>query len=176
MLRVGQRYSPANGQSRASGLLSLFLALAIAGCANWFSHRANRLLEGRALATDGDSIRIGDARIRLKGIDAPELDQTCQRDGQTYRCGEAARDALLSLILRNHVTCRSAGRDKYKRLLAKCSVVDVDLGAQMVASGWAVGYGDYARQESDAKARRAGLWAGTFDAPQAWRRLHPLGR
>lgn len=173
MLRGGQRYSGTKGGSRTSGLLSLFFAIAIAGCASFILSPSDRILEGRANATDGDSIRIDNVRIRIKGIDAPELNQTCQRGKQTYLCGEMARDALLSLILRNKVKCRSAGRDKYKRILAKCSVGDVDIGAHMVSSGWAVSYGDYAREQDKAEVRRAGLWAGTFDLPREWRKLHP---
>ena len=45
-------------------------------------------LAGEAKVTDGDTIRIGDTRIRLWGIDAPERRQTCQgRDGCVYDCG-----------------------------------------------------------------------------------------
>ena len=177
----GQRYSRATEQartrqSRTRGILSLFLAVGIAGGANLMLTPSDKTIEGRGIATDGDSIRIDNLKIRLKGIDAPELEQTCQRGKQSYLCGEMARDALLSLILRNPIKCRSAGRDKYKRTLAKCSVGEVDIGAHMVASGWALSYGEYAWQESDAKARRAGLWAGTFDPPREWRRRHPLGR
>lgn len=40
--------------------------------------------------TDGDTIRVGEARIRLFGIDAPEIAQMCQ-DAQ----GRACRDAWL---------------------------------------------------------------------------------
>jgi endonuclease YncB( thermonuclease family) len=161
---------------RTSGVLSLLVVTAIAGCANLVLTPSGRVIEGRAIATDGDSIRIDSTRIRLRGIDAPELEQRCERGAKPYLCGEVARDALLSLILRNQVRCRSFGHDKYKRVLAKCSVGDIDLGARMVASGWALGYGEYAPEERIAKAHRTGLWAGSFDAPREWRRLHPMIR
>ncbi len=175
MALSGIRDSRTAGRFQVNGALSLLLAIGIAGCANLVLTPSERTLEGRAIATDGDSIRIDGTRIRLKGLDAPELDQTCQQGTRSYRCGELARDALLSLILRSPVKCRSAGRDKYKRVLAKCSVADKDIGSQIVASGWAVGYGDYERQEADARARRVGLWAGTFDTPREWRRRHASG-
>ena len=37
--------------------------------------------------TDGDSIKIGNSRIRLQGIDAPELKQKCKKKNQEYSCG-----------------------------------------------------------------------------------------
>jgi endonuclease YncB( thermonuclease family) len=176
MLPGARRDFPTTSRLRTSGILSLLIAVGIAGCANLVLTPSERILEGRAVATDGDSIRIDNTRIRLNGIDAPELEQICKRGGKTYLCGENARDALLSLILHNQITCRSAGRDKYKRVLAKCSIGDVDVGARMVASGWALSYGDYTRQEEAAKSRRAGIWAGTFDLPREWRRRHPMDR
>lgn len=43
---------------------------------------------------DGDTVQIGDVKIRLNGIDAPETDQIClDKAGQRWTCGLAARDA-----------------------------------------------------------------------------------
>lgn len=135
-----------------------------------------RSLEGRAQVTDGDTIRIGDARIRLKGIDAPEMDQTCSRGGRSYRCGETARRALIDLISGDAVKCNAAGRDRYQRILARCSVQGSDIGARLVEEGWAVSYGrDYNLQETRARSRSAGLWAGEFERPQDWRRSRAGG-
>lgn len=36
---------------------------------------------------DGDSLSVGQHEIRLFGIDAPELKQTCMRAGQSWACG-----------------------------------------------------------------------------------------
>ncbi|MFN7308848.1 MAG: thermonuclease family protein, partial [Acetobacteraceae bacterium] len=36
------------------------------------------LLQGEARAIDGDTLQVGDTRLRLHGIDAPELRQTCE--------------------------------------------------------------------------------------------------
>ena len=129
------------------------------------------MLQGQAYATDGDTIRIGDARLRLKGIDAPEMRQTCSRSGQSYSCGEAARDALVNLIGNQPVQCRASGRDRYQRVLAFCTAGGRDLNARMVEEGWAVTYGrDYEAEEARARRLSAGLWAGEFERPQDWRR------
>ncbi len=129
------------------------------------------MVEGRAHATDGDTIRIGDERLRLKGIDVPEMRQMCSRAGRSYLCGEAARDALVSLMLNEELRCRSSGRDRYKRLLVYCTAGGIDLNRRMVEEGWAVAYDrEYRDEEAAARRRGAGLWAGEFERPQEWRR------
>ena len=45
------------------------------------------LLEGEARAIDGDTLQLGDMRLRLHGIDAPELRQTCENAaGAIWSC------------------------------------------------------------------------------------------
>jgi endonuclease YncB( thermonuclease family) len=46
----------------------------------------------------------------------------------------------------------------------------------MVEEGWAVSYGrDYDHEETRARNRSAGLWAGEFTRPQDWRRQRAQG-
>jgi endonuclease YncB( thermonuclease family) len=156
-----------------SGITSLVLALALAGGVWLVLKPSGRALEGRAQVTDGDTIRIGETRIRLKGVDAPEMEQRCSRSGRSYACGETARQALIGLVSGETVRCRASGRDRYKRVLARCTVDGRDIGAQLVEAGWAVSYGrDYDSEEARAQRRSAGLWEGDFERPQAWRRQH----
>ena len=160
-------------RSGRSGITSLVVALALAGGAGLVLKPGGRSLEGRAQVTDGDTIRIGEARIRLKGIDAPEMGQRCSRAGRSYACGETARRALIELVSANNVRCRAAGRDRYQRILARCTVNSTDIGTYMVESGWAVSYGrDYDAEEARAQERGVGLWEGEFERPQDWRREH----
>jgi endonuclease YncB( thermonuclease family) len=160
-------------RSGARGIQSLVIALALAGGSVIAFKPNSRVLEGRAHVTDGDTIHIGDDKIRLKGIDAPEMEQTCSRSGRSYRCGEAARRALIDIVSGENVQCRAAGRDRFRRILAHCTVRGGDIGARMVEEGWALSYGrDYDSQERRARSRAAGLWAGEFERPQEWRRSH----
>lgn len=157
--------------ARSSGLSSLVLALLLAAAAWYLLQPSGRMLEGRAHAIDGDTIRIGDERLRLKGIDAPEMRQMCSRADRSYLCGETSRDALVGLMLHEEVRCRSSGRDRYKRLLVHCTAGGTDLNRRMVEEGWAVAYDrQYRDEEASARRRRTGLWAGEFDRPQDWRR------
>ncbi|MBZ6076458.1 thermonuclease family protein [Microvirga puerhi] len=151
-------------------LASLCLAFLLAGIAHLFLERSERVISGHAFAIDGDTIRIGNSKIRLKGIDAPELTQSCIREGRPVLCGEKARDTLLSMILNQNVECRVSGRDRYQRALARCYVNGEDIGARMVEKGCAVAYGDYRLLEAKARLQSLGLWGTEFQRPQQWRR------
>ncbi|TBW40934.1 thermonuclease family protein [Siculibacillus lacustris] len=133
---------------------------------------------GRPHLADGDSLAFGDRRIRLVGIDAPELDQDCTVGGNRRPCGLEARDRLAQLIAGREVTCAWTRFDKFGRGLARCRVGGTDLGAALVRDGWAVAFGGYAGEEAEARAAGRGLWAGTFVWPQDFRRrkaIHGTG-
>lgn len=130
---------------------------------------------GTGFAIDGDSLRIGDRELRLKGIDAPEYRQTCQSGAGEVACGRDARRALAALLERSALRCRLLGRDRYRRELAVCRVGDVDVNAAMVRDGHAVAFGDYEAEEREARAARRGVWALTFEKPSVWREKHPRG-
>ncbi|MGQ0456722.1 MAG: thermonuclease family protein [Hyphomicrobium sp.] len=132
-------------------------------------------ISGAARTIDGDSLFVGLDEVRLKGIDAPEGRQDCQRDGAPWRCGEASREQLRTLIGKDVVACRIADRDRHGRLLAFCTAGGRDLNAGMVSSGMAVAYGGYVREEGEAKARKKGLWNSQFERPRAWRDERRIG-
>lgn len=126
---------------------------------------------GRAHVADGDSVAIAGTRLRLVGIDAPELAQTC-RDGEgaVFDCGEVAKRRLVALIDGRPLDCAWDRRDKYGRGLATCRAGGLDLGAAMVREGWAVAYGGHEAEEAEARRARRGLWAGGFERPEDFRR------
>lgn len=90
---------------------------------------------------DGDNVRcanIGES-IRLQGIDAPEMPGAC-RPGRACTPGDpyAARDTLRALSHGQTLQCQDEGRDRYGRIIARCSADGVDLSCAMIASGQAV--------------------------------------
>ena len=128
-------------------------------------------------AIDGDSLRAAGRDIRLLGIDAPELLQTC-RDGagREWACGRTAQARLKALVARGAVRCQSGTHDRYGRSLARCSAGPVaDLGEAMVREGLALDFmdGGYRFAERDARKAARGIWRGTFDLPQEHRRRNP---
>ncbi len=128
--------------------------------------------QGLASVGDGDSLTLAGRRIRLVGIDAPELQQSCRRDGADYACGRAARETLRALVGQHAVVCRGHEEDRFGRLLAVCHVGEIELNRAMVEKGWAVSYGRYGQAERQARAEARGLWAGQFERPRDWRAVH----
>lgn len=92
------------------------------------------------LAVDGDTLRcIGMGRVRLANIDAPELAGHCAQ-GRTCTPGDgnAATEALRSLLRGRSVSCQPVNRDRYGRIVANCQAGGTDLSCAMVDSGHAV--------------------------------------
>jgi len=154
--------------------LLLTSALVLAGPAV-----AQERIAGVAKAADGDTLTLGADRIRLFGIDAPELQQTCQRGGQSWACGAEAKARLAALVDGREVVCSTDGVDDFGRLLARCTAAGVDLNQMMVMSGHAVAFRrystDYVPAEDIAKLARRGVWAGSFQVPSEYRQAERGG-
>lgn len=128
-------------------------------------------ITGPASVHDGDTIKIGGENVRLYGIDAPELKQTCRSIHGTLPCGEMARDNLVRLIDDQPVTCLYKERDRYGRIVGKCYVDQTNLSILMVMDGWAIPYyvRDYDSLGAWAAGRREGMWEYDFQAPCKFR-------
>tara|TARA_B100000029_G_scaffold366101_1_gene359451 strand:+ start:30 stop:551 length:522 start_codon:yes stop_codon:yes gene_type:complete len=133
------------------------------------------------IITDGDSIKIGKEKIRLFGIDAPEIKQVCYHESEKpYACGRIAKLKLEEIIKKSNIAyiyCFYSERDKYKRILAECFLGEnsqIDINQQMVFRGHAVAYLRYSKKylnaQEEAKSFKFGLWAGKFDLPEEWRK------
>jgi endonuclease YncB( thermonuclease family) len=147
MLRSIRKYSsarrtPFGANSPVIGLLVALALLAVGALTSW-SRRADvpvrpsyppiaadlpASVPARVLkVVDGDTfdarieLRPGvrlTTRVRLRGIDAPELHGACEQE----RIGaEAAERALRALLVEGGVTIRDLGEDKYGRLLGTVS-------------------------------------------------------
>ena len=146
----------------------------LAVAAEWVLRGEDR--GGTAYVVDGDTLALNGEHIRIEGIDAPELHQDCARaNGRLWPCGEVAREAMADLVAGGEVTCSSSARDDYDRPLAHCRVGGRDLGAQMVAKGYAIAFrsGEYRGEEAEAKREKRGIWDGSFQRPVEFRAEHP---
>ena len=133
---------------------------------------------GSARVIDGDTLFINGIKIRLLGIDAPELEQTCKtRRGNKQNCGKMAKQALQQIVLHQRVVCKGDRRDHEGQRIAVCRVGPFKINEQMVLNGWALAYRreseDYVRAETVAKARHEGIWKTDFMAPWEWRKANP---
>ena len=128
----------------------------------------------RVSVVDGDTLATGGDRLRIFGIDAPEMAQSCERGGAAYACGARAREAMGAILGRGVVSCEQRDTDRYGRRVVRChNAAGADIGAELVRQGWAVAFRQYSRdyvaQEAEARAARRGLWQGRFEDPGAWR-------
>ena len=78
-------------------------------------------------AVDGDTIRVGGERIRLRGIDTPELSEFD---------GPAAKRRLEELLHNGSIRIVPHGRDVYNRLLADVFVNDQNVAETLIAEGY----------------------------------------
>ena len=115
-------------------------------------------ITGPAQVVDGGTIVIARQRLLLDGLDAPPLDRLCPRDGETWRCGEAAAFALAAIIERHWLTCQTPPHRVTCRMGGPKGI---DVGRALVRGGWAKARagGGYERDERDARRSRRGLWA-----------------
>ncbi|MCK8778642.1 thermonuclease family protein [Rhizobium sp. NTR19] len=154
---------------RDGGIAAAFLFLMMLIAARLNGSDDTRM-SGPFHVVDGDTLAVGEERLRLQGIDAPELDQICEdADGGQWACGREAKKLLGEFVREDGVECVGRGRDRYRRLLVRCRSGEFDINAQMVRQGLAVASGGYAREQVAARSDRLRLWGGTFDEPRAWR-------
>ena len=143
---------------------------------SWASERPSGVPDAAKWAkvdriTDGDTIVLMDrTRVRLHGIDAPELDQPY---------GAIATAALEYMVDRS-VYYVETDTDRYGRMVATLyhSKDGYDINASMVCAGYAWWYEKYASDDAllescqqEAREKSKGLWADDgVVAPWVWRR------
>lgn len=148
------------------------------GVLAYLAMAASATISGTAHVADGDTLRVGGARVRLSGVDAPELSQRCGPDGRKVGCGAMAAEWLRRRVEGRAIVCETVDTDRYGRSVAVCRVGGQDVGAAIVEAGWATAYRRYSTayvaQEDRARAARRGIWALGFEAPADYRRERRL--
>lgn len=131
-------------------------------------------IAGPATVTDGDTIRVAGERIRLFGIDAPELDQICANaTGAPWFAGRDAAAWLRAYLGTRKVACHWDERDRFGRAIATCRLHGRSVNAALVREGWAIAYRKYSDryvgEEAEARAGMVGIWGGQCLSPKEWR-------
>lgn len=120
-------------------------------------------------------LRFGDVPVWLKGIDAPDPNQTCLTASNIeWDCGSTAASVLADLISSGPITCDGQANATGDMIFAICRDNEgTNLNAWLVEFGWAVVKGNEETElgELEAIARREqrGIWATRFEMPWDWR-------
>lgn len=89
------------------------------------------------IVTDGDSIRCGSERVRLLGIDAPELGKCPANRRCVPGSGNASRLSLKQALSAGPVRYMTVKRDRYGRAVAVVTAGDVNLSCWQLSQGQA---------------------------------------
>ncbi len=125
---------------------------------------------------DGDSLSL---RMRVVGMDAPELGQPCQQvQGERLDCGRLSKAYLQQALktLPGELRLVPMGKDNYQRILVRVYKGEVNLAQYLVEQGMAFSYRDtYLKEQQQAKAAKRGFWSYHTPPIKAyrWRRQHP---
>lgn len=137
---------------------------------------AQTVVAGEAEVENADILRIGETRIILWGVDAPEPRQTCPAGGRDWGCYEAAFRTLQMMVDLHEVSCAIQGEpDRFGNIYGICQAGETVLNEELVRSGMALAYVDqserYLGAEQEAKAAKVGLWQEgvEFREPWIWR-------
>ncbi len=139
-----------------------------------------RRLVGFVQAESGDELTIAEraglrgSKIKLWGIDAPEMAQICRtKRGIEYNCGEFSKNALTTFTKDKQVLCTVLFTTVQRVQVARCQMANVDVAGAMIAAGWAFAAphvtSNYDRIQSKAQARKLGMWAGRVEPPWNFR-------
>ena len=133
-------------------------------------------LAGRVVDVhDGDTLTVlvdrEEVKVRLEGIDAPEL-------GQRY--GKRSKRSLADICIGKHARVSEQNHGHHGRILGVVLCGDVEANSTQVLRGMAWVFDRYVpdgsplyRLQDDAKSRQRGLWADRQPvAPWEWRASH----
>ena len=119
-----------------------------------------------------------DLKMRIAGIDTPEIKQTCEiEEDQSIDCGVLSKDYLQKLLESEpgDLVIKPIGVDYYQRILIRLFKGEIDIGKKMVEDGMSYSYDNtYKVEETHAKENKLGFW-NFFKPPvnpKIWRKEH----
>jgi len=124
--------------------------------------------------SSGDLFKINNVWVRLFGLAAPLPQQTCvNKSGRPYPCGRMVINKLKEIVGQDELFCTVMGADVQGAALSTCIIAkEYDLGVVLIENGLAVALRNitpvYTPYEEEAKAKKIGLWSGSFYMPWDW--------
>lgn len=133
-------------------------------------------ISGIARVIDADTLEIGGKRIRLGGIDAPEMSEQCRdAHGTAWRCGIWATEKAKALIANERLSCADLGERTHDRVVGRCFLRGRDLAIVLIEAGAARPCLRHARAQGQERAyvqaervamrAGAGIYAGPLNPP-----------
>lgn len=152
--------------------LTLSLCISLTGLVGYADETIS--ITGPLNLQDADTFEIGPVLIRVHGIDAPEIGQSCQdKDGGTWPCGTVALNRMKELVAQGSLACFPSERDPYGRIVARCTVNDIDLGGTLIDEGLAWPYLEFSKDYEGAaeipKAHNLGIWQAPTQTAKEYR-------
>lgn len=134
-----------------------------------------QVFDGPLVVIDGDTFDVGHTRVRLYGVDAPEIGQSCTNpSGVAWDCGTWVSEQVRARFEGQNVRCEEVVQDLYGRSVARCSVRGKDLGRALVQEGLALAYRKYSMvydlDEKGAVVTGRGLHGHVMARPEDYRR------
>jgi len=137
-----------------------------------------RVCGGDSLTATGHDIEI---KVRLVGIDAPELKRGKHKPGQPF--GQKAKRFLVAMVLNKKVFIKGYGSDRSNRILSVVYVDRKNVNLELVKAGLAEVYrgkpprgfdlSPYLTAEAQAKSQRRGMWSQkNYISPRDWRKMN----
>ncbi len=152
--------------------LLLFPSLSYAG-----QFTVIKVSDGDTVQAQGHDIEI---KVRLVGIDAPELSRRKNQPGQPY--SQKSKKYLADLVLNKVVDIQGYGLDRYGRVLAVITLDGMNVNLEMVKVGLAEVYQGkppngfdlkpYRKAVKEARADKRGMWSqgDKYIGPKDWRK------
>lgn len=132
-------------------------------------------IAGVAVPLQADQITIGNSRISLYGVDAPDpdMDRYCRADGQLYGCFTNAKRELEILIDEGPFECTGTGEFNYVGFpYMICTVNGKDVAEAIIRAGWAFAFlpqtDKYLAVQQEAEAAGIGLWQPGISFQLPW--------
>lgn len=131
----------------------MFLSLLIATTSFGYQANVTKVISGDTFMAKKDNQEI---KVRVLGIDAPELKQNYGKDAKKY---------LESLILNKTVEIKEDRIDQYDRVVGEVFLGDKNINIDMLETGnaWCMRsqreVKEYFDAQEEAKANKKGLWA-----------------
>ena len=165
--------------ARSLKFILLFLLLLTPSILFAGQFKVTSVHDGDSLRASGHDIQI---KVRLVGIDAPELKRGKNKPSQPF--GQRAKKFLTRLVLNKQVFIKGYVSDRNNRTLSVVYVDRKNVNLEMIKAGLAEAYrgkpargfdpSPYRTAEAQAKSQKRGMWSqgDKYISPKDWRKMN----